>query len=92
MGPQDTHFNPWSELEHKGSQDLLGEVEPPCLSQPSHVYSHRQVPGQLVGLTEGSAWWSGSAVTAAGSPPAQPQALCGLQQQEDEFDLAHHPL
>lgn len=45
-----------------------------------------------MGLTEGSAWWSGSAVTAAGSPPAQPQALCGLQQLEGKFDLACHPL
>lgn len=75
-----------SGVSDKGSQHLLGEVE------LSRVYSHRQVPEQLAGLTEGSAWWSGSAVTAAGSPPAQPQALCGLQQQEDEFDLAHHPL
>ena len=33
----------------------------------------------------------GSVVTAAGSPPTQPQALCGLQQQEDKLDLAHHP-
>lgn len=84
-----------SGVSDKGSQHLLGEVEPPgfpSLSKPSRAYSHRQVPGQLVGLTEGSAWWSGSAVTAAGSPPAQPQALCGLHQQEDEFDLAHHPL
>ena len=77
-------------LEHtEEAQALLREMEPTAF--PSHSYSHRQVPGHLVGLTKGSAWWFGSVVTAAGSPPTQPQALCGLQQQEDKLDLAHHP-
>lgn len=70
------------------SQALLQEMEP--TAYPGHSYSHRQVPGHLAGLTKGSAWWFGSVVPAAGSPPTQPQALCGLQQQEDKPDLAHH--
>lgn len=78
------------ELDHtEEAQALLREMGPTAF--PSHSYSHRQVPGHLVGLTKGSAWWFGSVVTAAGSPPTQPQALCGLQQQEDKLDLAHHP-
>lgn len=45
-----------------------------------------------MGLTGGSAWCSGSAVTAAESPLAQPQALCSLQQQKDKSGLSRHPL
>jgi hypothetical protein len=78
------------ELDHtEESQALLQEME--LTAFPSHSYSHRQVSGHLAGLTKGPAWWFGSAVTAAGSPPIQPQALCGLQQQEGKSDLAHHP-